>query len=71
MTVLLNRKGRDSYANFSLNWYVYNPQQKDSQFQPSLFLSREVGAIFSTALIRPIRRRRACGSSSAHTKGGA
>lgn len=47
-----NLERRDRYTNLSIDWFFNGAVQNDAAFQPSIFLTREVGADFLTGVDR-------------------
>jgi len=47
-----NSERRDDYANLSLDYYFYNPEDEKAALQPSLFLTREVGTDFLSGVAK-------------------
>ncbi|KQT10949.1 hypothetical protein ASG30_09120 [Ramlibacter sp. Leaf400] len=41
-----NVRRHDKYANVSLDYYFFNPEDEKAALQPSLFITREVGLDF-------------------------
>lgn len=45
-----NGKRRDHYASLSFDYYFFDPENKKAPFQPSVFITREVGNDFLTGV---------------------